>query len=163
MRASATFAVTLAWSAGKQASQSVTLGFYPLDLAAPGSFCLEAEVPVAVLMLLTTARSCWLCLQVLRPRSPKHVPHPMGARGLLWIDALNQQPSPDAYLAALRATRPQERLADLAFENLKIAWILGEKFRFLTKTGPTVICSFITWALLLIAAVVVSSGSAVSP
>ncbi|HYO59466.1 hypothetical protein, partial [Archangium sp.] len=46
MRASATFAVTLAWSAGKQASQSVTLGFYPLDLAAPGSFCLEAEVPV---------------------------------------------------------------------------------------------------------------------
>ncbi|HYO60247.1 hypothetical protein, partial [Archangium sp.] len=54
MRASATFAVTLAWSAGKQASQSVTLGFYPLDLAAPGSFCLEAEVPVGASVEVVT-------------------------------------------------------------------------------------------------------------
>jgi hypothetical protein len=45
MRASTTFAVAIAWSADKQASQSDTLGFYPLELAAPGSFCLEAEVP----------------------------------------------------------------------------------------------------------------------
>lgn len=113
-------------------------------------------------MLLTTTWSCYLCLQVLRPRDSKHVAKPPGARGLLWITALTQQPSPDAYLDALRATGPQQRLADLAFENLKIAWILGEKFRFLKKTGPFVIGAFVLWVV-LIATVVAWSASAVSP
>lgn len=117
-----------------------------------------------VLMLLSTALSTGLCLLVLLPRSPKHLNAPMGARGLLWIDAINShQAAPDTYLAVLSGTGPKERLADLAFENLKIAWILSRKFHYLRKAAPFVALSFITWILLIVVAVIASPSSAVSP
>ncbi|WP_043428609.1 hypothetical protein [Cystobacter fuscus] len=120
-------------------------------------------VVFGALVLLSTSLSTGLCLLVLLPRSPKHIRAPAGARGLLWIDAINGgQVTPDSYLAALMRTGPRERLADLAFENLKIAWILRRKFYFLSKAAPVVAISFITWSLLIVVAVIAPPSSVVA-
>jgi hypothetical protein len=110
---------------------------------------------VGGLMLVSTVVSVLASIAVISPRNPKHVRQPAGARGLMWIEAINSHAEqPDGYLAELRTTSEQARLADLAFENLKVAWILQRKFLFLKLAMRVLVVSFITWIVFLAAAVI---------
>lgn len=96
-----------------------------------------------VLLLLSTMASAAFSIFTLWPRFPKHIVEPVGAEGLMWITPLlhyGEAPAglpkevraaltPTGYLEKLLTMGPQARIADVAFENLKIAWILQWKFK----------------------------------
>lgn len=108
----------------------------------------------ALLTLGLTVASMLMGVGVLIPRDPekkKAVARPSEARGLLWISALERyEKDPDTYVAALGSTTAALRLADRAFENLKVAWILRRKFQFLKLSIWALVVSVLVWAGLII-------------
>jgi hypothetical protein len=108
----------------------------------------------ALLTLGLTVGSMLMGVGVLVPRDPekkKAVRKPSQARGLLWLSGLEPyETEPDAYVIALGTTTTDQRLADRAFENLKVAWILRRKFWFLKLSIWSLVVSVLFWAALII-------------
>jgi hypothetical protein len=98
---------------------------------------------------------------VLKPRFPRaqDVSSPAEAPRLMWVaDLRKYEQAPEEYLAALERLRPTGILADLAFDNIKISWILRQKYRWL---NPSVYCLFagiLGWALVICVVIVKAKG-----
>lgn len=104
------------------------------------------------LLLLLAAALC--AIQVLIPRFPKEdkVAPLVGAPRLLWgLDA--HFASPDSYVSKLQVLTDAGVVADYAFENLKITWILGCKWKWLGWGAQTLRVAFVAWAAAVAAAV----------
>ncbi len=97
---------------------------------------------------------------VLKPRFPKgrDVVRPAEAPLLMWAhDLTRYERDPEGYLRALQGLRHTGILADLAYENLKISWILRQKYRWL---NPGLYCLFVGllgWTV-VIGAVILKNG-----
>lgn len=110
----------------------------------------EVVVALAIAFSCCTAFSLVCAVLVLKPRFPEFET-PRDARGFLWIGAITSRPH-DAYLAELRTTSEAQLLADLAFENSKIASLLKIKFAWL-KWSTTALA----WAVAPLVFVVIPS------
>lgn len=126
----------------------------------------EAFLLLAGPALIGVAALSGLCaIWTLKPRFPRHLQPPPPARGFMWMDALlpfverpgalekhhgPPQP-PHAYVEALRAHSMHARLADFAYENLKIAWLLRRKFRWLQHAVRLLAAALLLAALTLAA------------
>lgn len=92
-------------------------------------------------------------LLVLAPRfpHPKVVPPVEGAPNLTW--ALQRyRLRPAEYLRALHEVTDGEVVADVAYENLKIGWLLEKKWRWLRWAIWTYCAAFPAWALTIVLA-----------
>jgi hypothetical protein len=98
---------------------------------------------------------------VLKPRFPKitDVVRPAAAPLLMWADDLMRyERDPEGYLNALKGLQATGILADLAYDNLKISWILRQKYRWL---NPGLYCLFtglLGWTVVICAVILKTSG-----
>lgn len=116
-------------------------------LALPGELH-ELTVALAVSFCCCTAFSLVCAVLVLKPRFPRFET-PWGARGFLWVDAITSRPH-DSYVEELRATSGAQLLADLAFENSKIASLLKTKFLWLQRSTTALACAVAPLVLVVI-------------
>lgn len=90
---------------------------------------------------------------VLLPRFPRgeDVAPVLGAPGLMWgVSRFNRDPAD--YVRSLMALTPVEAIADLAHENLKIAWILEHKWKWMAGATRLSCGAFVAWAVTVVLA-----------
>jgi hypothetical protein len=105
---------------------------------------------VTLVLLLGAALHAML---VLLPRFPSggEVASVVGAPGLMWgISRFNEHPAD--YVRSLMALTPADAIADLAHENLKIAWILEHKWKWMAGATRLSCSAFVAWAVTVVLA-----------
>jgi hypothetical protein len=98
---------------------------------------------------------------VLKPRFPgsQDVRCPIEAPKLMWADdLLKYEQDPASYLRALESLQPTGILADLAYENLKISWILRQKHHWLNPSLYFLFVGLLGWATVIAAVIVKHHG-----
>ncbi|GAO01232.1 hypothetical protein PSR1_00084 [Anaeromyxobacter sp. PSR-1] len=98
--------------------------------------------------LLVAAVLC--AVMVLWPRFPSEedVVPVVGAPRLLWakdIAAYHRRPA--EYVHALLALAPTGAVLDLAYENLKITWLLDEKWKWQRSATRLLLVAFVAWVV----------------
>jgi hypothetical protein len=97
------------------------------------------------LLLLLAAALCAILVLVPRFPGPEQVTPVVGAPGLMWGVAKYYRASAD-YVRQLESLTLREVIADLAYENLKITWILQRKWAWLGRAAKLLVIAFVAWA-----------------
>jgi Family of unknown function (DUF5706) len=119
----------------------------------------EQAVAMGALGLVTlgaSLASLFCSALVLKPRFPKSgdVKAPSEAPLLMWADDLARyERDPEGYLQALKALPATGILADLAYDNLKISWILRQKYRWLNPGLYCLFAGLVGWAIVICAVI----------
>lgn len=121
------------------------LGSNLIDKVTPADLTLMVAGTVS-LGLLVAAVLC--AVMVLWPRFPSEddVVPVVGAPRLLWakhIAAYHRRPAD--YVRALLALTPAAAVLDLAYENLKITWLLDEKWKWQRSATRLLLVAFAAW------------------
>ncbi len=118
-----------------------------LGAAAPGGAILWLRATTLVILLV--AGLCAILVLVPRFPTADQVMPVLGAPGLMW--ALNKYYRHSAdYLRPLLQITAREVVADLAYENLKITWILERKWKWLGRAALSLFGAFVIWVATLI-------------
>jgi hypothetical protein len=97
------------------------------------------------LMLLLGVALCAMLALVPRFPSESDVAPVAGAPGLMWgIASFHRRPAD--YVRALLTLTSGEAVADLAYENLKITWILERKWKWMNYATRLSCGALVTWA-----------------
>ncbi len=104
----------------------------------------------AALVLMSGTVLCAICVLLPRFPSPARVAPVAGAPRLMWAgDIAQYHRRPADYVKAVLALTPAEAVADVAYENLKIAWILERKWRWLGWATRLFLGAFIAWCAII--------------
>jgi len=107
----------------------------------------------ALATLLCTLASLLMGMLVLLPRTNigEHVQRPQHSARLVWIDDLKRFKGDSTSCAeAFAQAEPPEVLADFAYENLKIAWLLRRKFHWLPWSLRLLAIASVGWSVTLV-------------
>jgi hypothetical protein len=111
----------------------------------------DLALVVATTISLGLLVAAVLCAgMVLWPRFPSEEPvvPVVGAPRLLWakdIGAYHRRPA--EYVHALLALAPTGAVLDLAYENLKITWLLDEKWKWQRSATRLLLVAFVAWVV----------------
>jgi len=127
------------------AGGTLVQGFHKVA-SGPGSRLLLAVGGMA-LALTIAAAAC--AVVVFLPRSPRDedVAPPPVAPKLMWVgDVAPYFRDPAAYVRAVLGMDPAQAIADVAYENLKVSWIVIRKVAWMRRAVWMLLAALLAWA-----------------